>query len=60
MPPLEDWFNIVATCLDAMFLEALVTMNIAKTAGYRLAMVGGHCYWGSSTPRLGQVRTKGM
>ena len=41
MPPLEEWFNIVATCPDAMFLEAPVTMNIAKTAGYRVAMVGG-------------------
>ena len=39
MPSLEEWFNIVATCLDAMFLEAPVTMNIAKTAGYR-DMVG--------------------
>ena len=45
MPPLEDWFNIVATCLDATCLEAPVTMNIAKTAGYRVAMVGGLCYW---------------
>ena len=42
MPPLEEWLNIVATCCpDAMFLEAPVTMNIAKTAGYRVAMVGG-------------------
>ena len=45
MPPLEDWFNIVATCLDATCLDAPVTMNIAKTAGYRVAMVGGLCYW---------------
>ena len=48
MPSLEAWFNIVATCLDAMFLEAPVTMNIAKTAGYRL-MLGRLGYW---APRL--------
>ena len=41
MPSLEEWFNIVAKCLDAMFFEAPVTMNIAKRAGYRVAMVGG-------------------
>ena len=32
MPPLEDWFNIVAMCLDAMCLEAPVKMIIAQTA----------------------------
>ena len=40
MPPLGEWFDIVATCLDATCLEAPVTMNIAKPAGYRVAMVG--------------------
>ena len=38
MPPLEDWFNIVAMCLDAMCLEAPVKMIIAQTAGYRVAI----------------------
>ena len=51
MPSLEEWFNIVATFLDATCLEAPVTMNIAKTAGYRVAMVGGLCYWAFDSAR---------
>ena len=40
MPSLEEWFNIVAKCLDAMFFEAPVTMNIAKRAGDRAMLCG--------------------
>ena len=59
MPPLEEWFNIVAACLDATCLEAPVTMNIAKTAGYRVAMVGGLCYWAfDSAWRRVRIRTR--
>ena len=43
MPPLADWFNIAAMWLGAIGLDAPVKMNIAKTAGYRVAMVGGLC-----------------
>ena len=43
MPPLKEWFDIVAMCLDATCLEAPVTMNIATTAGYRDMVGAGLC-----------------
>ena len=49
MPLLEDWFHLVAICLGAICLDEPAKMNMAKTAEYRIDIVGVSLYWAQGT-----------